>query len=155
MINRKEFDEKIKEILIEKFGYNEFKISWEDLAETIGLDLPKTKYHLFKLEQQGFLRVIERSTRANGYTSPNIIRIFAKDENVESDEVLSEMTRNLGDFQKWARDLQIRERNIKAYEDEIRNQAIIIDQLTRSNKSLTEQLHDMNNRILELTRFGR
>jgi DNA-binding Lrp family transcriptional regulator len=152
MVNRKEFDENIKQTLLEKFGRNEFKISWEDLADALQLDLPKTKYHIFKLEQQGFLRVVERSQRANGYTSPNIIRIFA--ENPDSDDVISDISRNLGDLQKWAEDLQTRESNIKAYEDEIRRQTITIDQQERSIKLLKEQLYNANHKILELTQFG-
>lgn len=35
MVNRKEFDENIKQTLLEKFGRNEFKISWEDLADAL------------------------------------------------------------------------------------------------------------------------
>lgn len=116
------------------------------------MDLPKTKYHIFKLEQQGFLRVVERLQRANGYTSPNIIRIFA--ENPDSDDVISDISRNLGDLQKWAEDLQTRESNIKAYEDEIRRQAITIDQQERTIKSIKQQLYNANHKILELTQFG-
>lgn len=161
MINRREFDQNLKDILIEYDKKNKeenktdlIKASWEELADILDLDLPKTKYHIFKLEQQGFLRVIERAQRANGYTSPNTIKILPNTEvSGDAEDVLSDVSKSLGDLQKWAQTLQQKERNIEAYEDEIKRLTITNKTLEAKIKSLTGQLLQMQNQIYEMTQL--
>jgi biotin operon repressor len=151
LVNRKEFDNKIKDILIEKFGYKDFKISWDELSELLGLNLQKTKYHIFKLEQHGFLRVIERAQRSGGYTSPNIIRILkdiGADTNIEPKSIT-------GDIEKYISMLQQKANNIEEYEHEIRRLTLINQQLEQKVKELTRELLDMRDKILDATRFGK
>lgn len=85
-MTKKEY-EKIKESLINKFGYSEFKISWDALAEFLNLSVPTTKRLIGKLEWEGFL-IIERSQNCGGYTSPNVIRIVMEEAEEETFETL-------------------------------------------------------------------
>jgi len=138
MQNRKEFDENVKEKLIEKFGYSEFKVNWDDLAELLELDLPKTKYHIFKLESQGFLRVIERSIRSGGYVTPNIIRIL-NEENI--DETAPEEI--VGDIRKIVKTVESDAKNLQAYKDEI-------IRLTNENRIIEEKYSKLYKEVFAL-----
>lgn len=138
MQNRKEFDENVKEKLIEKFGYSEFKVNWDDLAELLELDLPKTKYHIFKLESQGFLRVIERSIRSGGYVTPNIIRIL-NDDNI--DETAPEEI--VGDIRKIVKTVETDAKNLQAYKDEI-------IRLTNENRIIEEKYSKLYKEVFAL-----
>jgi DNA polymerase elongation subunit (family B) len=138
MQNRKEFDENVKEKLIEKFGYSEFKVNWDDLAKLLELDLPKTKYHIFKLESQGFLRVIERSMRSGGYVTPNIIRIL-NEENI--DETAPEEI--VGDIRKIVKTVESDAKNLQAYKDEI-------IRLTNENRIIEEKYSKLYKEVFAL-----
>jgi hypothetical protein len=93
MQGNKERDRIIKEKLLEKYGYLEFKARWDELAEFLDLNMQKVRYHIFKLESQGFLRVIEKSVRSGGFTSPNIIQILGAEEtnDVPIEKVLADI----------------------------------------------------------------
>lgn len=152
MINRKEFDEKIKNKLIERYGFSEFKAGWQDISKLIDLPLAKAKYHIYKLESQGFLKVIEKSQRSEGHTSPNVIRILAEPINNElidsqSDGVFDDIKKRLDDLQSKAREIQI-------YKDEIQRLTIENQKLDATNKRLYQEALELREKVYELTRFG-
>ena len=104
MQSNKERDKLIKETLLGKFGYLEFKARWDELAELLDLDMQKVRYHIFKLEAQGFLKVIEKSMRSGGFTSPNVIQILGAEESnkVSFEEVIADINKRALAWEKKA-----------------------------------------------------
>jgi hypothetical protein len=151
MQNRREFDEEIKQKLIKKFGYDEFKVQWQKqnerdedgLVEILGLDLATTKYHIMKLDSQGFLTVIDRSQRSGGYTSPNIILINKDEENDDTPEKLMVNTKKL---------IILREKTERQNEVLKKEVARLTKELTiseTSNTRLQNTILELRNQILE------
>jgi nucleotidyltransferase/DNA polymerase involved in DNA repair len=159
MVNRKELDRDLKNILLKYIqvnGSDLIKLTWDDLSEVLGLDLQKTKYQIARLDQEGFLQLVERSQRSEGHTSPNIIKILSSEKsNGNTEDVVVDIKKNLSDLQKWAQDLTRRERNIQQYEDEIKRLTIEKSQDKAKIESLTKQIFELNQTILELRPFGR
>lgn len=148
MKNRREFDDEIKKSLIGKYGYGEIKVSWEELSELLDLPLQQVKYHTFKLEQQGFLRVISRAQRSGGYTSPNVIHIL----NPQTEENTEDIFRDVADRMQYlmteAKKVAAYRDRIKELENEIRLLKTDRDNAFKENVRLREQLGDLRHKLL-------
>jgi predicted ArsR family transcriptional regulator len=148
MKNRKEFDDAIKNALVEKYGYGEFKADWEEIAEVVDLNLQQAKYHIFKLQEQGFLRVISRAQRSGGYTSPNVIHIL----NPQTEENTEDIFRDVADRMQY---LMAEAKRVAAYRDrikELENEVRLVradrDSIFNENVRLREQLGDLRHKLL-------
>lgn len=145
MQGNKERDRIIKEKLLEKYGYSEFKARWDELAEFLDLDMQKVRYHIFKLETQGFLRVIERSVRSGGFTSPNVIQILNDGEQtktVEPEEIVTDIKKYIGALEKKAQ-------RTEALENEVRRLTKALEDSDASNKRLYQEMLQLRNQIFE------
>jgi hypothetical protein len=143
MQNRRERDEELKQKLIEKFGYGEFKASWEELSELLELDLPKTKYHIMKLDSIGFISVIDRSQRSGGYTSPNVIVINGGEgNNIAPEDIMT-------DIKKYIILLEKKVQRTEVLENENRRLTKALTDSEASNKRLFQQIQELRNQIFE------
>lgn len=157
-MNRKEFDEKIKKSLIVKYGVGEFKATWDEIADTMELQLQKAKYHIYKLEEQGFLKVVARSQRSGGYTSPNVITIFDEETREPKSEDITisrtEAENVLEDADKHLDAIKTRLRSIQTYEEEVRKLTKQNHELEAINKRLYQEALQLREKVYELTRLG-
>jgi DNA-binding Lrp family transcriptional regulator len=75
-MKQKELSEKVKGSLIVKYGYDEFKATWEQIASVLDMEVTQATYHIKKLIKEGFLELIQAAERGkDGYWSPNIFKI--------------------------------------------------------------------------------
>jgi len=156
MINRKEFDQAIQNKLVEKYGEGEFRATWHELAELLELPLAKTKYHIYKFEDQGILKVISRSQRSGGYTSPNVIRILCFKDSEDSGGSVSktEAENVLAEADKYLNKLKAKLKSVENYEIEIRKLTKEKHELEAINKRLYNEALQLREKVYELTRLG-
>jgi hypothetical protein len=142
-MQRSRFDEELKQKLIDKYGYGEFKAQWEELAELLELDLQKTKYHIFKLDNIGFLSVIEKSQRSDGYVSPNVIIINGGENvNITVEDIVT-------DIKKYITLLEKKVRQNEALETENRKLTKALAESEASNTRLHNMIHELRTQIFE------
>lgn len=149
MQNRREFDEELKQKLIEKYGYGEFKAQWDELVELLNLDedpkkaLAKTKFHIMKLDSIGFLTVIDRSQRSGGFTSPNVIVINGEEgNNVAPEELVT-------DIKKYIIMLEKKVQRTEALEKEVGRLSKALADSEASNTRLHNTILELRNQIFE------
>ena len=144
MVNRKELDQKIKDALINKYGNGEFHAKWDELYELLNPLNPKwsvqqIKYHIYKLEEQGFLRVVSKSKRSEGYTSPNVIKILDYEiptTNENPEEVVNDITKQMTA-------LRVEAKKIEYYKQEV-------VRLTNQSNMWEKKYDDLFKEVLQL-----
>jgi hypothetical protein len=146
---RKDKDRILKAKLIDIFGYNDFKITWDDLDSRLGFNsLSTTRYQMMKLVKNGFLDHLQIAERHEGIWSPNIFRIVRKNEDISIPEVSDNAWRDINkDFERL---FALAKKSAKL-EGEVRELRTENQTLKNINKTHQQEISALRNRVLEIT----
>jgi predicted transcriptional regulator len=138
---RRDFNQELQDKLISLFGYDEFRITWKELGEKLGMPLQKIRYHITKnLVPSGFMQIIREAKRVDGEWEQNVFKIADNGEKYINPKVDDNVFR---DVRKSVEDLLVLAKKSANLEEENRH-------LRAENQNLADTIKKFQEDILTL-----